>query len=156
MEVYGIEPHGSPINQDSAQGNAKGRSSVPSSKKKASKKTPWEPSQKCVTAIGEIQKLLEGLNPQERGHVVSRLASFYPVGRMRPKAMPKVSDKPSPPKKSDWKARWEQTPEYQAWTAFKAEKTKGKNPMSEADYVEYQRLQQIAFGIRQQIKEPSL
>jgi len=118
-------------------------------------KAPWKPSDSCVQAISQITALLEGLAPQERGHVVGRIGEMY-----KPKARTDSKNDGKPSKvtvqavKQAWKQEWEASPEYQVWANYKGDNVTGKpdGTVTAAVVAEMKRLQEVAFAKREEIK----
>lgn len=106
-------------------------------------KPPYVPTGQEREALAACVAALEGLNVQERGHVIARLGDMYHLQRAKPK---KIIDRKA---KAPWKEEWEKTPEYKMWQAAKLPKDAPKNS---EQIVSYQALQQAAIGKRTEVK----
>jgi len=124
---------------------------------------PYTPSPEAVQAIQAIFGALEGLNVQDRGHVLSRIRSYVMPATTK-KAIAQKEVKPKP-KMSDWKSTWQATDEFVNWDAiFKlrgahAKFAKTKKPEDEPDVALPEddealesSLREIAFAKRDEIK----
>jgi microcompartment protein CcmL/EutN len=107
-------------------------------------KQPYIPTQAVRDALAACVAALEGLNVQEKGHVIARLGDMYHLQRVKPKK--EVSDRKQ---KEAWKQEWETTTEYKLWQAAKLPKEAVKDEQAQA---RYQSLQQAAMAKRGEIK----
>jgi hypothetical protein len=80
---------------------------------------PYLPSPEAVTVLSNIVGSLEGLNLQDRGHVVARLKDLYfsstKSGSKSKKNSSSAKQKKPQASKAPWKVLWHQSPEYRAW-----------------------------------------
>jgi hypothetical protein len=123
------------------------------SERKSERKT-WSPSDESKETLVEITRLLESLQPRDRGFVVSRIAQLY-VKPNKLAPAKQATSRAKHPVKQGWKAAWESSPEYRAWKDYERElKENGVTPQSSTpeQTAKLSELRACSFRARDELK----
>jgi len=118
------------------------------------RKEPWVPPDNCLDSLQRIFRLMESHSQRERNYIASRIKALYSKSTTSQPSKRRVKEKPRP-RKSAWKAQWEQTKSFKDWKEFQTtliqSKRKGEETSSSSPRL--LELRSRAFLERDKLKE---